>query len=281
MEEENFKYRMPINRISKNPNTFHFYSYFLDNVISNTRKYHDFSKSPEIEKEYQEIIDNKNLILKRKSIINLTSEDLKNRYNKLYNYYNNGLNQTFFISILLIICIFLEIKKIGPSENNIAILIMSCISASFSFMLIINIKGKVLIDSYGYVAFYLFSMIESVLFLCLFIFKIINFILIYYRLNSNSYSKKNRYPGYFFYLLILIINLAIFLGKILCFKFIYNMFFDGFNILFLKQKTLFQEQIELNESKDKGGQIEFIDDKNESINSSLNQLNSQDALKTE
>ena len=273
MDEENYRYRMPINKISKNPNTFHFYSYFFDNVISKKRKYRDLSKSPEIEKEYQEMIDNKNLLLKRKSIIDLTSEDLKNKYNKLYTYYNNGLNQTFIISISLIICIFL-----GPSENNVAILIMSCISASFSFMLIVNIKGKAIIDTYGYIPFYLFSMIESVLFLCLFIFKIINFIIIYNRLNSNACSKKYKCPGYFFYLLVLIINLAIFIGKIFCFKFIYSLFFDGFKILILKKKTLFQEQIELNEGK--GGQIEFVDEKNESIDNSLNQLNSQDELKT-
>ena len=277
MDEENYRYRMPINKISKNPNTFHFYSYFFDNVISKKRKYRDLSKSPEIEKEYQEMIDNKNLLLKRKSIINLTSEILKNKYNKLYNYYNNGLNQTFIISISLIICIFIEIKNLGPSENNVAILIMSCISASFSFMLIVNIKGKAIIDTYGYIPFYLFSMIESVLFLCLFIFKIINFIIIYNRLNSNACSKKYKCPGYFFYLLVLIINLAIFIGKIFCFKFIYSLFFDGFKILILKKKTLFQEQIELNEGK--GGQIEFVDEKNESIDNSLNQLNSQDELK--
>ena len=278
MDEDNYRYRMPINKISKNPNTFHFYSYFFDNVISKKRKYRDLSKSPEIEKEYQEMIDNKNLLLKRKSIIDLTSEDLKNKYNKLYNYYNNGLNQTFIISISLIICIFIEIKNLGPSENNVAILIMSCISASFSFMLIVNIKGKAIIDTYGYIPFYLFSMIESVLFLCLFIFKIINFIIIYNRLNSNACSKKYKCPGYFFYLLVLIINLAIFIGKIFCFKFIYSLFFDGFKILILKKKTLFQEQIELNEGK--GGQIEFVDEKNESIDNSLNQLNSQDELKT-
>ena len=277
MDEDNYRYRMPINKISKNPNTFHFYSYFFDNVISKKRKYRDLSKSPEIEKEYQEMIDNKNLLLKRKSIIDLTSEDLKNKYNKLYTYYNNGLNQTFIISISLIICIFIEIKNLGPSENNVAILIMSCISASFSFMLIVNIKGKAIIDTYGYIPFYLFSMIESVLFLCLFIFKIINFIIIYNRLNSNACSKKYKCPGYFFYLLVLIINLAIFIGKIFCFKFIYSLFFDGFKILILKEKTLFQEQIELNEGK--GGQIEFVDEKNESIDNSLNQLNSQDELK--
>ena len=278
MEEENFKYRMPMYRTIKNPSTFHFSSFFLDNVISKNRQYQDFSKSPELEKEYQAINENK-IVLKEKSIINLTSEELKNKYITTYNYYNNGLNQTLIISILLIICIFLEIKYFEPSETNIAILILSSISLSFCFTLIINIKGKALIDTYGYVPFYLFSMIESILFLCLFIFKIANFILIYNKLNGISYSKKIKRPGYFIYLLILMINFIIIFWKMCCFKFIYNLFIDGFNILILKHKTLFQEQIELDESKNKGSQIEFVDDKNESINSSLNQFNSQDEIK--
>ena len=121
---------------------------------------------------------------------------------------------------------------------------MSCLSASFCFLLIVNAKGKALIDTYGYIPFYLFSMIESVLFFCVFILKILNYIL-----NGISCSTKIKCPGYFIYLLIIIINLIIILWNLFCFKFIYNLFLDSFNILILKQKTFFQEQIELNEKK--------------------------------
>ena len=98
------------------------------------------------------------------------------------------------------------------------------------------------------------------------------------RLNAKD-SCKNKYkcPGYFIYLLILICNIIIFLGFLLCGKFSINMFCDGFNVLFLKKKTLFQKQIEidLKEKKVQDRKIEFTDDKDESINNSLSQLNSK------
>jgi hypothetical protein len=55
------------------------------------------------------------------------------------------------------------------------------------------------------------------------------------------------------------------------------MFCDGFNVLFLKKKTLFQKQIEmdLKEKKVQDRKIEFTNEKDESINNSLSQLNSK------
>jgi membrane-associated HD superfamily phosphohydrolase len=274
MDDINSKYSKPINQTSKIPSTFHFYSYFLDNIINKNHQYDEYSKFPELEKEYQEISNNKNL-LRRKSIINLTSEDLKNKYTTICKYYNSGLNHSFIVSILLIFCLFLELKYLEPSESNIAILIISCISASFCFMLIVNINGQALIDTYGYIPFYLFSMIESVVFLCLFIFKFINFILIYIRLDENSCSKKIKCPANFIYLIIKIVNGIIFIGELFCLKFIFNLFLDGFKILILKHKTFFQKQIEINEKQNKGRKLEFTDDKNESINSAQKELKSE------
>jgi hypothetical protein len=72
-----------------------------------------------------------------------------------------------------------------------------------------------------------------------------------------------------------------FLGFLLCGKSIFILFLDGFNILFLKKKTLFQKQIDLDEKerREKDRKIEFTDDTNESINNSFYQLNSKDELK--
>ena len=285
MDDLNFKYRMPLSQ-TNNLSNFHFYKNISDNEINKNNKdkqFHSFSKNPEIEEEYQNITDEKN-ILKKNSIINLTSEELKKEYIEKYNYYYNGLQYLFIISILLIISSFIEIKYLIPSVSNIILLIMSCLSTGFCFMLLVNIKGKVLVDTYGYAGFYLFSIIESTLFLCLFIYKIINIIIIFQQLNSNLCLSKFKCPGYFVYLLLLILTIVIFFGVILNIRFVLTLLLDGYNILILKQKTLFQRQIEINERKYKGKKIEFIDENDESMNNSinsLNQLNSNDILKTE
>ena len=281
MDDLNYKYKFPLSQ-TNNINNFHFSSFISDNANKN-KKYHSFSSSPEIEKEYQKIVNQKNNI-KKSSIVNLTSEGVKKEYLKKYNYYNNGLNKTFIISILISISTFIEMKFLIPSESNIILLIMGCISAGLTFMLLINNKGKALIDTYGYAGFYLFSMIESILFLGLFIYKIINIIIIYQRLNSHLCISKYKCPGYFIYLLILIINVVIFLGVLLNIQFVFYLFLDGFNILIMNKKTFFQKQIEINETQDKNKKIEFVDENDENINNSinsLNQLNIKDILKNE
>ena len=48
----------------------------------------------------------------------------------------------------------------------------------------------------------------------------------------------------------------------------------------MKEKTLFQKQIEINE-KQNSGKIEFTQEHDKSINESLNHLNSKDELKDE
>lgn len=276
--EENLKYRMPISHTYQNPNNLHFSSYIKDKPANNIIKYKDYSTIQEDEQEYQLMASkNKN---RDKTIINLTSGNLIKEYSNKYNYYNNGLKGILIISVFLIICIFIEFRHLGPSEINIVILIMCIISAGFCFLLLINIRGKALIDIYLYVAFYIFSMIESIIFITIFLFKIINFILIYKSINSGSCAKKYRCPGYFIYYFILIFNLIIFFSIALCSHFIFVLFLDGFNILFMKEKTLFQKQIEINEKGNIGsGKIEFHEEQDENINSSLNHLNSKDELK--
>ena len=268
MAEENLKYRMPLSHTYQKANNFHFSSYIQDKPANKTINY---NSSREDEQEYQLLANNnKN---KGKSIVNLTSEDLKKEYSKKYNYYNNGLNYIFIISIFLIICIFIEFKYLGPLDPNLVILIMSFISAGFCFLQLINLRGKALIDTYVYVTFYICSMIESILFFSIFIIKIINFILTYKSINSGACAKKYRCPGYFIYLFILIINLIIFFSTILCIKFIFVLFSDGFKILFMKEKTIFQKQIEINEKNKKNGKK--FDEEHES----LYHLNSKDEPK--
>ena len=278
MNDLYYKNKSHLSKTSKNPKTFHFTSFFKDNIINKNRECHFFSSSPLIEKEYQQLAGRNN-ILKKKAIINLTSEKLKKEYSKKVNCYNNGLKHIFIFSFFVFFNIFYELKKLGPSESNVALLILTCISASFSFMLIVNIKGQALLDTYGYMAFYLFSIIESIVFIILFFSKFINFILIFRKLKTTD-SCKNKYkcPGYFVYLFILFMNLIIFLIFLIFIKFIIILFADSFNILILRSKTFFQQQIEINESNNKGRKIEFIDD---NINNSINHFNSKDELKIE
>lgn len=279
MEESNLKYKLPISEILKNPNTFHFSSYIKDKIMSvkNKYQYHGYSTSPEYEKEYQQM-DGRKMNINGKTFVNLTSEELQKEYSKKYNYYNNGIKHLFFISIIIIICSFIEIKYLTPSEANIAILILSCISITFCFLLLINLKGNVLIDIYGYVVFYLFSMMESLLFLCLFIFKFTNFIVIYRDLDAGSCPNRHKCPGNFLYLLLLIINLGILLLCLLYIKFNYILFADGFDILILKHKTFFQKQIELNDNELKDKKIEFVDDKDEGFNDSSRGLKNNENI---
>lgn len=282
MDNSNLKQRIPLSKENSNPSTFHFSPfYYFGKEETRKRQYHGYSSSPVIEKEYQQI-SREHLLKKEKTIINLTSEELKKEYSNKINYLNNGIKNIIILSIFLIFNTFLEIKFLGPSETNMAILILCFISSTFCFMLLINIRGKALIDSYGYISFYTISIVESILLLFLFILKLINFIVTFSSLNSNSKCRnKKKCPNYFIYLLILITNLIMFLGFLLCGKSIFTLFLDGFKILFLKKKTLFQKQIDMNEDerREKDRKIEFADDTNESINNSVYQLNSKDELK--
>ena len=259
---------------------YHFSSkYILDSQTPKRREYHSYSSSPDVEKEYQELITKP----KKRTEIDITSESLKYEYTKKLNVLDNGLKHIFIVSVLCLIHCFTEFKILKMSELNVAILVINCISITLILMLFLNIKTKILVDTYGYVFFYLSSIAESVIMISLYALKVVNFVVVYNRLNGGKVCRvRNRgaCSGYFGYLLILVLNVLIFVGIFTSMKFILYLFYDAFNILTKRRKTLFQRQIEINESNPKNGIIEFADE-NDSINNSLYKLNSTDYLKTE
>jgi hypothetical protein len=259
---------------------YHFSSKFiLDSQTPKRREYHSFSSSPDVEKEYQELITKP----KQKTEVDITSESLKYEYAKKLKALDNGLKHIFIISLLCLFHCFTEFKILKISELNVAILVINCISITLILMLFFNIKTKILVDTYGYVFFYLSSITESVIMIILFTLKIVNFLVVYNRLNGGEVCRvRNRgaCSGYFGYLLILVLNVLIFVGIFTSMKFIFSLFYDAFNILTKRRKTMFQRQIEINENNPKNGTIEFVDE-NDSINNSLYKLNSTDYLKSE
>ena len=267
--------------LSSNPSSgrnppLHFSYYYLDKETIKQRTFHNLTKSPEVEKEYQELLDKKN----QRTFIDITSEPLKIEYSNTLNYLNNGLKSVLFLSILFIVDSCLILKLLGPSELAISVIVFASLSITMILLVIINLKLKNLLDPHGYVLFYLFSMILSFVLLSLYIMKIISFIIIFRRLNAHKECrKKYKCPGYFAYLLLLIFSIILFIGVLICIKFTLVLFFDGFTILALKKKSIVQRQIELNEKNENGGKIEFEDD--DSINKSTYKLDSNDNLKTE
>ena len=267
--------------LSSNPSSgrnppLHFSYHYLDKETTKQRTFHNLTKSPEVEKEYQELLDKKN----QRTFIDITSEPLKIEYSNTLNYLNNGLKSVLFLSILFIVDSCLILKLLGPSELAISVIVFASLSITMILLVIINLKLKNLLDPHGYVLFYLFSMILSFVLLSLYIMKIISFIIIFRRLNAHKECrKKYKCPGYFAYLLLLIFSIILFIGVLICIKFTLVLFFDGFTILALKKKSIVQRQIELNEKNENGGKIEFEDD--DSINKSTYKLDSNDNLKTE
>ena len=263
---------------TNNPPPLHFSSYYyLDKEYTKKRAYHNYSSSKKEEEEYQQIFKNK----KKSPLIEITSESLKNEYLKNINFLNDGLNTLFIISFLYLVDTCINIKYLGLTALNLFILIITFISISILILLFINIKAKIILDPYGYVIFYLFSMIESIILISLYFLKMVNFVLVFNRLNPVK-SCRNKYlcPGYFAYLLILVFSIIIFIYIFGCIKFTFLLFLEAFKILTKQKKTFFQRQIEINEKSEKSGKIEFVDEK-DSINNSKDQLNSDDIFKTE
>lgn len=263
--------------ISQNNPPLHFTSYyFLDQESTKNRSYHGYSSSPIAENEYQDIVDKR----KQRSLIDITSEPLKNEYMKKINYLINGFNLIFILSLLFLIDSYMNLKYLGPSESNVAILILSSLSMAIIFLILVNIKAKILMDPHGYVLFYLFSLILTLVLMTLYMIKIINFIVVFRSLNGTKVCRhKYKCPGYSIYLLLLIFSMIIFVGILACIKFIFLVFYDAINVLTMRKKAIIQRQIELNERKEKSGKIEFVED--ESVNNSMNKLNTNDYLKNE
>lgn len=264
-------------KIINNP-PLHFTSlYNLPQETIQKRVFHNLSSSPIEEEEYQKMIKNQ----KKSPLIDITSGNLKQEYIKKKTFLKNGLNTLFCISILFLVDTFINLKYLGPTSFNLALLIITCITISISIILIINIRIEILLDPYGYVIFYLFSIIESIILISLYFLKIINSALVF----NSLYLFKNcrdKYicPGPFPYLLLFAFTFIIFFSIFGSIKFTLLLFLEAFKILSMKKKTFFQRQIEINEKNQKKGKIEFIE-KNDSINNSKNELKNNDTLKTE
>ena len=182
-----------------------------DNNRAVQQNYHGFSSYPEMDKEYQNLLQqkkNKNT----SSIINLTSDILK----KEFIYKNNYLKIIFFVSILVIIISLIENSYLKSTELSTVALILSFLSISFCFILMVNLNAKVLLDSFGYVSFYLFAIIETFLFFSLFVFKCFKF---FYDFNEIKSSRNKLFIFLYF-----IFNSIVILAIGLCLKFSWNFF---------------------------------------------------------
>ena len=242
---------------------------FNDNNEATKQNYHGFSSNPEMDRDYESLLQQKNA-KNKSSIINLTSDKLKKEFIFKNNYLKSNLKILFFVSILVIIISLFEHKYLKSTELSTVSLIISFISVSFCFILMVNLNAKILLDSFGYISFYLFAILETFLFFSLFLFKCFKFIYDFQEIKSN----KN---GLFKILYIIFNSIIIFIIGI-CLKFIKNFFFEAFNTLTKKEKTLFQRQLELNLiEKKEGRKLEFVED--EKLDS--NGENSNDNMKTE
>ena len=273
-----------INEKAKAP--FHFASkYYLDKNPFGEAKYRSFSNSKEAEDEYQQLQKNKNQN-KLNSLIELTSKSLKLEYNKKLGYLTKNLKRVFLLSILIIFNSFINLKMFGFSELDISIIILSSISVTIAILLLFNIQINILLDLYGYSSFYLFSMFESGILISLYILKIVDF--------TMMLSKSPRCKGQIIclknktYYFIIFFNIIIFIGILFLVKYTLVSFYEAFNILVLKQKTMVQKQMEINERRMPSDKIEFDDDNNinnESTNRIMNnsdyKLDTFDNLKTE
>lgn len=238
--------------------------------------YHGTIPLSEMDKEYEQIMNEKKL-KKNSRIINLTSEKLKQEYIYKYNYLKSGIKFMFLLSIMIVSNTFIEFKYLEINEINISLLITSCISAGLCFTLIVNINEKALLDSLGYIGFYLLSMMETVLFFFLFLIKFYD---LFFILNEfyiiHKFLDYQKYSSFLFLILFSVVNI---IGILFCFKFICYLFLEGFDILIMKEKTLFQRQLEINkiENNKNNGKIEYVDE--ESLE--YNQINSKDNIKLE
>ena len=261
----------------ENNTPLHFASlYHLDKESIKEKTYHHYTSSPEADNEYQKMLDKR----KQRTLIDISSESLKKEYSKKLNYLNNGFNSVLILSVLFLLDSCLNLKYLGPSELTISVLILASLSITMIILIIFNVKVKILMDPHGYSLFYLFSMILSLILSCLYIMKIINFVIIFRSLNGHKVCRnKYKCPGYFAYLLLLVFSIILFICVLICIKFTFLIFYDSFNILAMKKKTIVQKQIELNEKNEKSGKIEFVEE--DSINNSEYKLDSNDNLKTE
>ena len=155
---------------------------------------------------------------------------------------------------------------------------MSLLSAAIIILLLTNLYTKVLLNEYIYIIYYSFSIAETFIFWLLFTFKSYAFYFLFDEFykskichNKISCPKKSLINFFLYFNAIIIILI------LLSTKFIIKLFFEGINILFKKEKTLFQKQFDLNmknnKNKNNNKNNEFIKDKK---NSDKTELNSKD-----
>jgi len=246
-----------------------------ENYDSIKERYHGFLSGPEMDNEYKQLMDQKKL-KKKSGIIILTSEKLKQEYTCQYNYFKSGIKFMFLISTMIASNTFIEFKYLKITEISISLFITSSISTGICFVLLINIEEKALLDLYGYVGFYLLAMMEAILFFFLLIIKCNDLIFIF---NELYITLKNdiKYPRKQTFVFLIFFSIVNIVGILFCSKFIFHLFFEGFDILIMKEKTLFQKQLDLNkiEKDSKNIKIEFSDE--ESYDSNI--LNSRVNMK--
>ena len=234
------------------------------------QNYHGFSSHPEADQDYQNLLQqkkNKN----KSSIINLTSDKLKKEFIYKDYYLKSNVKIIFFVSLLVIIVSLVENKYLKSNELSTVSLILGFLSISFCFILIVNLNAKVLLDTFGYAAFYLFAILESLLFFSLFVFKCFKFF------HDFKEVKSNRHK--LFKIFYFIVNCVIILATALCLKFIWTFFWEALNTLTKREKTLFQKQLELNlVEKNEKGKLEFVEEEEKLDN---NGENSKDNMKIE
>ena len=105
---------------------------------------------------------------------------------------------------------------------------------------------------------------------------------LYYIINeiSQAYTTGNQILSYSSFIFLILFNFVNIFGILFCSKFILDLFLEGFNILIMKEKTLFQKQLEINnkgQEKDTNRKIEFADEESTEVNGA----NSIDIIKIE
>ena len=241
--------------------------------------FHGYKSYPEMDKEYDTLLQNKTK--KSKSgIINLTNEELKKEYTIKNNYLKNRIRLLFFLFILFIINSIMEYKYFKPADINSVLIILSLLNAGLCFILLININANALIDSFGYQAFYFFAIVEAIAFFLLFVLKLYNFIYVFNQLYSSTICRnKIKCPKFASSLFLFIFILVIIVCQLFFTKFIWNLFLESIRIIMKKEKTFFERQLELNliEKREKNNKIEFAEE--EKLDS--NRDNSKDNIKTD
>lgn len=254
-------------------------SFTTNKDIQIRRKIHGFLSNNDMDKEYEELMNQKKLKTKS-GVINLTSETLKKEYSNMFNYFKSGIQFMLLISFMLFTNTFFEFKYFKASELSVSILISSFISAGFCIILLISINQKVLLDIVGYSTFYLSAMIETALFFFLLLIKIYDFFFVINEL-IKTYKYKNKeneenFLSYKTFVFLILFNIVNILGILFCSKFILDLFLEGYNILIMKKKTIIHKQLEIY-SNEKNRKIEFVDDDSYDIN----EANSKDVIKIE